>query len=232
DRVAMVHLDPDDLDGAYAELDRRYAVGEAAPYARTWESWQRFRRAVAARDWEALASVLDPDLVFEDHRLMGWGTLHSSNEHVTRMRALVDLAPDVMVHLDHDLALDDHGTLGVGRAAGSWEGGPFEMPFVAVVVFGPDGRIQRFHQYDLEQLDAARARFEAIRVGAARDPLAALARPNAVSATGDRLQAAFAARDWGAMRALCAPGAKFEDRGRRALVSGDGAWWIADLQGC
>src|SRR5207249_1897924 len=180
DRVAMVHLDPDDLDAAYAELDRRYAAGEAAPYARTWETLQRF---AAAGDWDELASVFDPDLVLEDHRPIGWGTLHSRDEYLAMIRALVDLAPDLSLRLEHVLALDDRRTLGVGRAAGSWEGGPFEMPFVAVVMLGPDGRIQRFHQYDLEQLDAARARFEAIRVGAASDPLAALARPNAASAT-------------------------------------------------
>ena len=45
-RVAIVLLDPDDLDGAYAELDRRYAAGEAATYARTWETVQRFARSL------------------------------------------------------------------------------------------------------------------------------------------------------------------------------------------
>src|SRR5207244_606099 len=54
--------------------------------------------------------------------------------------------------------------------------------------------------------------------------------PNAASAVGDRLRAALATRDWAAVRALCAPDAKFEDRGRRALVSGDVDWWIADLR--
>src|SRR5207247_2160307 len=186
DRVAMVHLDPDDLDGAYAELDRRYAAGEAAPHARTWETLQRIGRAVAARDWEELASLINPELVFEDHRLIGWGTLYSRDEYLATERALVDLAPDVTVHFDHVLALDDCGMLAVGQWAGNREGGPFEIPFVAVVVLGPDGRIQRAHAYDLDQLDAARARFEAIRVGAARDPLAVLARPNAASAAGDR----------------------------------------------
>src|SRR5207247_5755954 len=37
DSIAGVLFDPDDLDGAYAELDRRYAAGEAAPYARSEE---------------------------------------------------------------------------------------------------------------------------------------------------------------------------------------------------
>src|SRR5262249_3324318 len=59
---------------------------------------------------------------------------------------------------------------------------------------------------------------------------AALVRPNAASAAGDRWFAAFAERDWAAMRALCAPDATFEDRRRFALVSGDVDWWIADNQ--
>ncbi|MGH7895064.1 MAG: nuclear transport factor 2 family protein, partial [Candidatus Binatia bacterium] len=230
DRVATVNLDPDDLDGAYAELDRRYAAGEAAPYARTWETVQRFARAVAARDWEELASVFDPDLVLEDHRPIGFAPLRSRDEFVGSVRTLVDLAPDVTLRPDHVLALDDRGTLVVWRWTGSRDAGPFEIPVVAVWVLGPNGRIQRIDTYNPEQLDAARARFEAIRVGAARDPLAALARPNAASAAGDRWFAAFAARDWAAMRALCAPDAKFEDRRRLALVSGDVDWWIADAQ--
>src|SRR5262249_18910858 len=230
DRVATVHLDPDDLEGAYAELDRRYAAGEAAPYARTWETLQRLERALAARDWDDLAAVFDPGFVLEDHRLIGWGTLHSRDHFLERIRVLVDLAPDVVMRADHILALDDRVMLAVTRWVGSREGGPFEIPFVTVAVFGPDGRIQRSDAYDPEQLDGARARFDALRVGAAHDPLAALARPNAASAAADRWFAAFAARDWTAMRALCAPDAQFEDRRRLALVSGDVDWWIADNQ--
>src|SRR5262249_15567958 len=152
------------------------------------------------------------------------------DEVVASIRALVDLAPDVMVHLDHVLALDDRGTLVVWRWAGSRDGGPFEIPVVAVWVLGPDGRIQRIDTYNPEQVDAARARFEAVRVDAAGDPLAALVRPNAASAAQDRWHAAFAARDWAAVRALYAPDAKFEDRRRLVRVSGDVDWRIVDLQ--
>jgi ketosteroid isomerase-like protein len=114
--------------------------------------------------------------------------------------------------------------------AGSRAGGPFEIPGVGVWVLDSGGRIQRVDTYNLDQLDAARARFEALRVGAARDPLAPLARPNAASAAGDRRHAAFAAGDWAAMRALYAPDAKSEDRRRLVRVSGDVDWWIADAQ--
>ncbi|HXJ34119.1 MAG TPA: nuclear transport factor 2 family protein [Candidatus Eisenbacteria bacterium] len=230
DRVAIVLLDPKDLDGAYAELDDRYAAGEAAPYARTWETLRRFERAVAARDWDELASVFDPALVLEDHRPVGWATLQSRDEYLASVRTLVDLAPDVTFRVDHVLALDERRALAIVRWTGSREGGPFEMPLVAVPVFDSDGRVQRFDTYNLDQLDAARARFEAVRADAARVPLAALARPNAASTAGDRWFAAFAARDWATMRALCAPDAKFEDRRRLARVSGDVDWWIADAQ--
>jgi class 3 adenylate cyclase len=73
----------------------------------------------------------------------------------------------------------------------------------------------------------ARARFDAT---GARDPLDALAKPNAATAATDRLQAAFEARDWAAMRAACAVDAKLEDRRRHVLVSLDVDRWIADLQ--
>jgi hypothetical protein len=99
-------------------------------------------------------------------------------------------------------------------------------------MLGPDGRIQRIDAYNPEQLDAARARFAAIGgiPDAARDPLAALARPNAASAAWDRAEAAFGECDWAAMRALCAADATFEDRRRHVLISHGVDEWIADRQ--
>jgi hypothetical protein len=45
DAVAFVVFDPDDSDLAYAELDRRYAAGEAAADARALEASKHFERA-------------------------------------------------------------------------------------------------------------------------------------------------------------------------------------------
>src|SRR5262249_56270338 len=56
DRIAGVTLDPDALDAAYAELDDRYAAGEAAS-APPLKGMVAFKRAFAARDWDALASM-------------------------------------------------------------------------------------------------------------------------------------------------------------------------------
>src|SRR5262249_9342930 len=150
------------------------------------------------------------DLVFEDHRLIGWGTLHSRDEYVARMRALVDLAPDVTVRLDHVLALNDRGTFVVGRWVGSREGGAFEIPFVGVVVLGPDGRIQRIDTYDLDQLDAARARFAELRPDPTRIP------PNSATRVRDRTLQAFEARDWQTLRSLASDAFVHDDRTKRA----------------
>src|SRR5262249_57280054 len=68
------------------------------------------------------------------------------------------------------------------------------------------------------------------RPDGARDPLAALARPNAATVARDWLEAAFEARDWVALRALFVADAKHEDRRRHVLVSTDVDGWIADRQ--
>ena len=119
DGVGRVMFDPDDLDAAHAELDARYARGEAAPYARTWENLVRPLRAAAARSWEQLASAFAPDLVIEDHRPVGVLTLRSRDAYVASVRALLDLRPDARLRVVHVLALDDRRSLIVLR----WEGG-------------------------------------------------------------------------------------------------------------
>jgi hypothetical protein len=127
------------------------------------QTLRRFLRALAAREWDELASEFAPDLVVEDHRPLGWGTLHSRNELLVYMRSLADLAPDVTVHLEHVLALGIRGALTIRRTVGTREGGRFEIPWVILEMLGPDRRIQQWHFYNPEQLDEARARFEELR---------------------------------------------------------------------
>ena len=60
-----VSFDPDDLDAAFEELDARYLVGEAAPYARTWSVMTRtcaaFNRGeLPATTPDSVLSTIDP----------------------------------------------------------------------------------------------------------------------------------------------------------------------------
>jgi hypothetical protein len=159
---ALVAFDPDDLDAAYAELEARYGAGEAAPYAADWQATIRFFEALAARNWDPLAAIFAPGFVVEDHRPLGLLDTLSRDEYVASVRALVELRPDATFRLEHVLALDDHRVLVVARWLGGDADGMFEIPVVNAVGLGPDGARQ-YHFYDLDQLDEAWARYEALR---------------------------------------------------------------------
>ena len=253
DCLAMVMFDLEALDAAYTELDERYAAVESASSRRTTLT-RAFTRAFAARDWDALTALLAPELVVADHRLLGWETLHGPAAYIQALKSLVDLAPDVQLRIDH-MTMSGHRFLYVTTWVGTREGGPFESPSAILCELDGVGRICRFDQYDLDRLDELRTRLETSGAGGpkerekssskeaaspvggdeearvAHDPLLALLRPNAATAASERVQVAFAARDWSAMQAACAPHAKFEDRRPHARVSGDADWWVADAQG-
>src|SRR5262249_9514417 len=153
---AVVVFDPDDLDAAYAELDERYAAGEAAPYGRYWEL--RPQRAVAARDWKELAAVFAPDFSVEDHRPVGLLTLRSGSEYVPSVQALIDLRPDAAPRVHHVLALDDRRSLWISGWVGGEPEGAFETSAVVVELYDRGG-VRQWHLYNLDQLDEAWARF-------------------------------------------------------------------------
>ena len=109
-----------------------------------------------------------PDFVVEDHRRPALLASLSGADYVASVRALVDLRPDATFRVDHVLALDGGRLLQVGRWSGGEAAGTFEIPFVNVATLGPEGA-RRLHVYDFDQLDEARARFDALgRIGAAR----------------------------------------------------------------
>ena len=65
--VAVVTFDPDDIDAAFAELDARYLVGEAAPHA---QAWSVIARTYAAFNRHEFPSTT-PNSVYIDHRPLG-----------------------------------------------------------------------------------------------------------------------------------------------------------------
>jgi len=158
--AALFTFAPRDIDSAYETLDARYDAGEAAtaPHA---QMTRDFRRAFAARDWDALATRLAPDLVVHDHRVLGWETLRGPAAYLDALRALVDLAPDVRLRIDH-FEMAGHGAIYVPVWCGTHDGGGFETPSVIVAELDDRGRIRRFDQYDLEHVAEARARFAEI----------------------------------------------------------------------
>ena len=210
--TAGVAFDPVELDAAFAELDRRYAAGEAAPYAQQIGLLRRFVERVAARDWEGLAQLLAPAFALHDHRPIGWGTLRSRADYVAMVRTLVEMRPDSTFRFDHVLALSRRAVLVVVRWTGSEADGAFEIPTLCVTAIDPAGRVALWHFYDLDQLKAARARYEEL----SREPAVPARIENAATRSEDAARRAWEGRELEAVRALYSP--EFQSVDRRSLM--------------
>src|SRR5581483_11358739 len=91
--AAVVGLDLDDVDAAFAELDTRYLAGEAAAYAHTWSVIEGTRAAFNRHETPSMA----PDLASVDHRR---GIAFASGEFIPYLRSTLDVAPYIKLHIE------------------------------------------------------------------------------------------------------------------------------------
>ena len=110
-----------------------------------------------------MRAVLADDLVVDDRRRAGLGRVDGADAYVESIAVLWNLAPDIQVDGRVGLALERHGLVSAGRDFGTLaEGGAFERQRVAVLIVA-GGRITRFEMFDVEDVDAALARFAELR---------------------------------------------------------------------
>jgi ketosteroid isomerase-like protein len=126
-----------------------------------------------------------------------------------------ELAPDVRFELVRGpIAYNRLGVVGVLRSSGTLpDGGPFENYLVNVAAV-EGGRITRFENFELEDLDAALACFRALRPSVLQIP------PNAATRWTERMHDAFHRRDWQAIEQMLAPSLLFDDRRRTLRLTG------------
>jgi hypothetical protein len=201
--VASVVFDADDMTSAFDELDRRHVALGGNPLSAT------LRHAVAARDWELLASVFAPDCTFVDHRTAGWGVV-GPHEFVDYQRVIGELAPDTRIWIDHSRS-QGNVHLSTGRVSGTQTGGGWEIAYVTVGVTSPDGRSTTVEVYNLADVAIARARFDEL-VAAANEPFG-----NSAWRTAAAQVRAINVQDWEAFVATLAPDGQVDDR-RKGLV--------------
>jgi ketosteroid isomerase-like protein len=234
-RTSLVVFDPDDLDCAYAELDRRYETGEAATYPPLASV---FTRAIATGEWDALAALCAPAFVEYDHRpLAVLGTTHGPAAWVQNFRMQVELAPDTVLRSNH-VRHGANGLLFHLMWQGSREGGAYEIPLVATAELDEGGKIVRADIYDHDQLDQALARFEELtapatspaQVGATTAAATATHFENTATRTVERAIAAFEARDWEGFGALFALEFRSFDRRPLQQLETDRAQWLASYR--
>jgi hypothetical protein len=190
------------------------AMGPSARFIDAWNDGDRARMRAALAD----------DLVVDDHRRTGLGRIDDVEVYLDSVLALWQLAPDSGIECWSWLALESHGTVfGTRRAGRLADGGTFESEYLVLAV--PErGRIGRVEMFELDAVDAALARFAELRPDPLRLP------PNAATRVSARMLEAAPGGDWAALRALAGTDFVYEDRGKRALVCGDVATWIASLE--
>jgi class 3 adenylate cyclase/ketosteroid isomerase-like protein/tetratricopeptide (TPR) repeat protein len=120
-----------------------------------------FARCYARQDSEGLLRCTSEEIVFTDHRPMGWEPVRSNDGYVELMRTgwnAIDIRmepDDVLVASDHVLA---HRLRWVGTGDADWGGGPFALAVGHVTVVG-GGRIVSVDQYEYDDTEAMLTRF-------------------------------------------------------------------------
>jgi ketosteroid isomerase-like protein len=214
--VCYINFDPDDLAGAVAELDERYAAllpaGEAAAVTFGREVIDLYNR----RDWNDLRRLVTDDFVVVDERVTGWGTV-DREQFVRLYQQLQEMAPDAFMLsvVVHRVAV--YGSAQRIRITGTVpEGGPFELLFEAVTILR-GGRLARFDLLVLGQVDEALRRLD--QLGPSQPLDSAGVADNAAAAAWRRTHDAALARDWDLLSASIALDAQFDDRRAGLTVS-------------
>ena len=159
--IAAIAFDPEDRRAASVEMFERWARSDAGRSQPA--SVIELRRAIRERDLVRVRATLPEDFVFHDRRRLGAGRVARPDEYVVWLAALFEQSPDAIMEPIYELAAAHHGALSVARTFGTLaQGGEFESVFLALWTFR-NGRPASLELFDLEDFNAAHARFEELR---------------------------------------------------------------------
>jgi hypothetical protein len=154
-----VVFDPDDLDGATAELERRYLAQLDGARSSVWRVCVDSIDALNAQDFERFRSLCVEDEVVVDHRPASMGTM-GPDELVEFLRAGAALRQSARLSITAVHALGTRAACYTVQSSGvTTAGGDVEWQFVCVrAVQG--GLATREEYFPLDRLDDALARFQ------------------------------------------------------------------------
>jgi hypothetical protein len=210
---------PARLGNAVERLYERYA--ERLP-----EGAERSRAEAAARavatvlnpiEPDRWSSVVSPAIEFTDHRPIGFPPGRGADRFLRAVRVFYEAAETMTVRVDAilDFRLDGFVARSTSTGMHPIGGGGYERSQTTLYVLGSDGRITHLEVFEPERAADALARFA--ELCEKRDPL--LIPPNAATRAVVRAMETFAEGEERSSTVL-SDGFVFEDRGKRALVSG------------
>ncbi len=159
----FVVFDPDDINGAMAELTARWIASGEVAHPEVIETARRLNEAVNRDDWEAFAT-LNADATFVDHRQLSSPGVETIADQMSSIRTMASLVPDYWVELAEVLTYSARGLVGDVFLRGTvTDGLAIEIPLVMLLVVDRD-RVTGFEAFDPDQRDLALARFEELSV--------------------------------------------------------------------
>jgi class 3 adenylate cyclase/tetratricopeptide (TPR) repeat protein len=192
---------PDKLGDAVARLYERYAEQLPAGPARD-------RAAAIARSVATVLAPLDPDrwvtaispsIEWAHQGQVSAPSGRGAETLMRGMRGFYEVGETVTQRTDEILALRPNALVRLGTSSGTdrAEDGAWERFQISLYVFGADGLIARFETFEPDHSADALARFDALTAEPA--PVTRRMRPNTATAHAERLEAAMASRDSGAL---------------------------------
>jgi hypothetical protein len=154
-----VSFDPDDINGAFAELtDRWIASGEVA-HPEVIKSTQELTETINRHDWDAFAT-LSAGATYVNRRQLSSPGVETIADHMSSIRTMASLVPDFWVEQADVLAQSALGVVNHVVVRGtSTDGVAIEIRLVALTFFDGDC-VTRVETFEADQRDQALARFE------------------------------------------------------------------------
>jgi hypothetical protein len=154
-----VLFDPDDINGALAELTARWIASGEVAHPEIIKSVDRLNQSVSRHDWDAIAAHF-ADATYVNHRQLANAGNATVADWLSSMRTIASLIPDFWVEFSAVLACSATGIVGHMALKGtSTDGASIEIPYILLILLDGD-RLTRFEAFDEDQRDLALARFE------------------------------------------------------------------------
>jgi len=155
---------PDCLGDAVALLYERYAelLPDGPAHARAAATARSAAALLGPPDIDRWAATLAPAVEFVDHRLLGFGSTRGAEALLRGLRTLFEVAEDLAPRVDDILSLRSDAFLVRWTTSGTVRvsGGAFEWDLLVLWVFGADGLLTRWEQFEVEDDASALARFD------------------------------------------------------------------------
>ncbi|OBG13160.1 regulator [Mycolicibacterium celeriflavum] len=203
DGQQAVIFDPDDINGAMAELTARWIASGEVEHPEIIEATQKLFAATNEHDWDAVAAI-ESGATHVNHRQLATGA-DTIVDHWSSLRTMASLIPDMWVEVAEILTHSAVGLVTNIAVKGTTpEGTAIELPAVIVILFdGP--RVTRMEAFDVDHRASALARFEELSQSAPQ-------LENAATRVLARAMAAFNRRDLDTYLAVVAADGRYEDR--------------------